>query len=180
MQEKMSYDFDDFVNYQLYVYAKSKNHKNNVIIMVVSSVVMLFAAIYAFWIQNYFMGITFIFVGLFLIISLKSAKRTNEKYFREAYRIIGMDATKSFHIEFYDDCAIEKNNITLSEYKMDYKDMFEIAEVLEAFYLRFNTGIAFILSKKYCENEEQTRKKLQNLANSLGIKYVDDSLWKWK
>lgn len=179
MGEKYIFTFEDFVNYQMYIYSKSKNYKNTKRFVVIFSILFFIFGVFLIYDKSYMVGSFFIFFGFVYFFYFPwYVKKINTKHFKNTFGIIGMDKRREFFIEVHDGYMLQKNNETVSEYKMAYEDIFEIDEVKDAFYVRFNTGLGFIINKN-SDNTEKTKTYLKNLAGSLHVKYVDDTNWKW-
>ena len=185
MQERFTFTYKEFVDYQMYIYSKSKSHKKSKMIARIFSIFLIMLGVFICYSERCIntesiLGLIFIIIGVvYFFWFSKIIRKASEKYFKDAFGIVGVNGQKNFFIELHEGYMLEKNDKTISEYKMAHEDIFEIDEVKDAFYVRFNTGLGFIVSKKSTD-AEKIKEYLKNLADSLHVKYVEELDWVWK
>jgi len=68
----------------------------------------------------------------------------------------------------------------VSEAKIDYSEIKQIAEIPHEILIKISNGNTIIIPKNQISNLESVAKKLEEIADKLQIDYLDYSQWRWK
>ena len=171
---------DDFLNSQLFI-IKSKGtfQKFRQISMITITVLYIITVSFSFYFKKDFFGYTMILIGLITLIAFPTYYKQS---YKERLRTQLRDyVSNKFDIEFTivltDDYlrSISEDGET----QLKLRQIGEIVEVGEYFYLKLKIGDTLIIPKNPVENIQDLQSELKQIAQRFEIGYTTDLNWRW-
>lgn len=170
----------DFLEFQLFSASKSerilKSRRNSRIVL---PIVYFILGTLLFVFADIVFGVVFIGIGLAWYyfhpnFTRKRYIRHFEKYLNENYRNrFGKPISLKFGEEFIETADY------LSESKMRIREVEEINEIKDYYFLKVSSGESLIIPKNRLNERSDFHQYISKLANDLGIKYNTELNWKW-
>jgi len=177
MKLKYNLGEEDFLAFQLFVSSKSariqKKKKRNWLLLSLGSFVL---ALYFYSRSNYVMVVYFGLVAV--MFGLFYNKYFNWRYKKHFVNVIKENYGDRIKVE---DSEIEiteeylKTKDRTGEAKIFIKEIKEVTETRNHFFVNISSGVSLIIPKKKIEHVSQVKQQLVNLD----IPVIDELTWKW-
>ncbi|MBN1185278.1 MAG: YcxB family protein [Bacteroidales bacterium] len=171
----------DFLTLQLYEASRSKRIKQTrTRLQVLTSLIYVLIGFLVLLHNDAILAL--VFFGIAVIWYLLIPKFIRKRMVRSYSKFIdthlanryGQQASFTFRDEY-----IESESF-IGKSKFKIKEMTEVDEIKDYYFLRFSTGVAIIIPKRKIENLTELKDKLNQIVENLNIPYFNHMNWVWK
>lgn len=130
--------------------------------------------------QNYYLGLVFILLGIswYYLYPLYESKRYVKKYAAIITKSFGDTFPKNVKIEFTEKALSSFD--AFGESKTNLKNISEIDETANHYFILLNSGAAYILPKNRIEKINEFQSWLDVVLKKYAINWYRDLDWVWK
>ncbi len=174
-------DETDYLDFQLYAASKSQRiKKNRLRSKLIVPIVYLAFGIFLLFIDKLIVSYVFMLgaVTWFFVYPFWERKRYVKHYQRYITENFKGKLNRKAIIEFNDDCITAKDEG--NESKIMNTEIEMISEIPSSIFIKLKSGQSVIIPKRKNENIALLISKLNTLASSLNVSYLNENDWIWK